>query len=145
MGTTTMTTDSQTYEPGSTGHGQSIPIADYGLLADCNSAALVSRDGSVDWLCLPRFDSPALFARLLGPDAGGWSIRPAAPFRGERRYLSGTLVLETTFRAETGAVRLLEALAFADGQRGHDLGLGAPHELLRLVECVEGSVDLLME
>ena len=53
-----------------------VPIADYGLLSDCSSAALVSRDGSVDWLCLPRFDSPGVFSRLLDPDAGHWSIAP---------------------------------------------------------------------
>ena len=52
------------------------PIADYGLLADCNSAALVDRDGSIDWLCLPHYDSPAVFARILDPDAGHWSIAP---------------------------------------------------------------------
>ena len=54
----------------------SQPVANYGLLADCNSAALVDRDGSIDWLCLPRYDSDAVFARLLDPDAGHWSIRP---------------------------------------------------------------------
>jgi len=63
----------------------SRPIADYALLSDCHSAALVSRDGSVDWLCAPRFDSPALFARLLGADAGHWTIRPIAAYTVERR------------------------------------------------------------
>jgi GH15 family glucan-1,4-alpha-glucosidase len=123
----------------------SRPIADYGLLSDCNSAALVARDGSIDWLCLPRFDSPAVFASILDPDAGHWVIRPAGGFTVERRYLSGTLVLETTFTTEKGAVRLLDALVFADGQRGHDLGLDAPHELLRGVAGVTGTVELVME
>src|SRR5204862_1467179 len=116
MGTTTMTTDSRTHEAST---GQSVPIGEYGLLADCNSAALVSRDGSVDWLCLPRYDSPAIFARILDAAAGHWSIAPAGEFRSERRYLPGTLVLETTFTTETGSVRLTDALAFAPGQRGH--------------------------
>src|ERR671930_1715802 len=103
-----------------TAPGQSVPIADYGLLADCNSAALVSRAGSVDWLCLPRYDSPAIFARLLGPDAGHWSIRPTGSFESSHRYLDGTLVLETTFTTDTGSVRLTDALSFAENQRGHD-------------------------
>jgi GH15 family glucan-1,4-alpha-glucosidase len=123
----------------------SVPIADYGLLSDCSSAALVSRDGSIDWLCLPRFDSPSVFARLLDPDAGHWSIAPAGPARSERRYLPGTLVIETTFRTEGAAVRVTDALAFPPGQRGHDLGHEAPHELLRLVDGIEGSVELAME
>jgi GH15 family glucan-1,4-alpha-glucosidase len=115
------------------------------MLADCNSAALVSRDGSVDWLCLPRYDSPALFARLLGPDAGHWSIRPTGSFESSHRYVDGTLVLETTFTTETGTVRLTDALAFDEGQRGHELGLRAPHELLRLVEGIAGTVELELE
>src|SRR5436190_8827342 len=82
----------------------SVPIGDYALLADCNSAALVSRGGSIDWLCLPRYDSSAIFARLLGADAGHCSIRPAADYEVERRYLPGTLVLETTFTTEMGRV-----------------------------------------
>jgi GH15 family glucan-1,4-alpha-glucosidase len=121
------------------------PIADYGLLADCNSAALVSRDGSVDWLCLPRYDSPAVFARLLDADAGHWSIRPVGPFRAERRYLPGSLVIETTFTTAGGRARLVDALAFADGQRGHDLGLDAAHELLRAVVGLEGTVAFELE
>src|SRR5688572_1751939 len=89
------------------------PVADYGLLADCNSAALVDRDGSIDWLCTPRYDSAAILSRLLDPEAGHWSIRPVGQFSSERRYLPGTLVIETTFTTETGSVRLVDAMAFA--------------------------------
>src|SRR5918992_1064739 len=123
----------------------SQPVANYGLLADCNSAALVDRDGSIDWLCLPRYDSDAIFARLLDPDAGHWSIRPAASYRAERRYLPGTLFVETTFTTDTGQVRLTDAMAFAQGQRGHDLGYDAPHELIRSVEGLSGEVELALE
>jgi GH15 family glucan-1,4-alpha-glucosidase len=123
----------------------SQPVANYGLLADCNSAALVDRDGSIDWLCLPRYDSDAIFARLLDPDAGHWSIRPTAPYRTERRYLPGTLVIETTFTTDAGEVKLIDAMAFAEGQRAHDLGYDAPHELLRSVEGVSGEVELELE
>jgi GH15 family glucan-1,4-alpha-glucosidase len=125
--------------------GDFQPIADYGLLADCNSAALISRDGSIDWLCMPRYDSPSVFARILDPDAGHWSIRPVDDFEVTRRYLPGTLVVETTFTTATGAIRLVDAMAFAEGQRHHDLGYHAPHELLRLVEGVEGTVELELE
>jgi alpha,alpha-trehalase len=123
----------------------SKPIGDYGLLADCNSAALVDRAGSIDWLCMPRYDSPTIFARLLDPDAGHWSIEPTAPHEVERRYLDGSLVIETTFTTGAGVVRLTDAMAFADGQRVHELGLQAPHEVLRLVEGVSGAVDVEME
>ena len=121
------------------------PVADYGLLADCNSAALVDRHGSIDWLCMPRYDSSALFTRLLDPDAGHWSISPVGSFSTERRYLPGTLVIESAFTTDTGSVRLLDAMAFAEGQRGHDLGFDAPHEILRSVEGVSGTVELEME
>jgi alpha,alpha-trehalase len=121
------------------------PVAEYGLLADCNSAALVDRGGSIDWLCLPRYDSDAVFARLLDPDAGHWSIAPTGSYSSERRYLPGTLVLETTFATETGKVTLTDAMAFVDGQRGHDVGLDAPHELLRSVKGLSGEVELRME
>ena len=114
------------------------------MLSDCSSAALVGCDGSIDWLCMPRFDSPALFSRLLDPDAGHWAISPTDEYTVERRYLPGTLVLETTFTTPTGTVALIDALAFAEGQRGHSLGLEAPHELLRSVRGVSGSVELAM-
>ena len=123
----------------------SKPIAAYGLLSDCNSAALVARDGSIDWLCLPRFDSPAVFAAILDPDAGQWSIRPAGRFESERRYADGSLVLETTFTTGTGVVCLRDALVFPHGQRGHDLGIKVPHELVRSAEVLSGTVDLVME
>jgi GH15 family glucan-1,4-alpha-glucosidase len=125
--------------------GASKPIADYGLLSDCTTAALVARDGSIDWLCLPRFDAPAVFAAILDPDAGHWSIRPVGEFTSERRYADGSLVLETTFTTGTGSVVLRDALVFAEGQRGHDLGIDAPHELARSVEGLAGTVELVME
>jgi len=121
-----------------------LPIGDYALLSDCHSAAVVGRDGSIDWLCLPRFDSPALFARLLDPEAGHWQIAPSDDYEAERRYLPGTLVIETTFRTSAGAVRVTDAMCFAEGQRGHAVGEHAPHELLRLVDGVDGEVEIVM-
>jgi alpha,alpha-trehalase len=122
-----------------------LPIAEYGLLSDCSSASLVSRSGSIDWLCLPRFDSPAVFARILDPRAGHWSIRPAHRYRAERRYLPGSLAIETTFTTDAGSARLLDVMASRPGQRGHDHGLDPPHEVLRLVEGVSGRVEVAME
>ena len=121
------------------------PIADYALLSDRHSAALVSRDGSVDWLCFPRFDSPSIFGRLLGDEAGHWSIRAMAATEVTRRYLDRTMVLETTFRTPTGTVAITDALAMGDGNRGHELGKGAPHLLLRRATCVDGEVELSLE
>ena len=123
----------------------SLPIGDYGLLSDWSSAALVSRDGSIDWLCLPRFDSPAVFGRILDARAGHWSIRPVGTFVAERRYLPGSLAIETTFTTDTGTVRMVDVMAARHGQRGHDLGLDAPHEVLRWAEGVTGHVDIVLE
>src|SRR5437763_5406755 len=81
------------------------PIGSYGLLADCNSAALVDRDGSVAWLCLPRYDSPAVFSQILDPAGGHWRIGPAGEYRSERRYVDGTLVIESTLTTDTGSVK----------------------------------------
>jgi alpha,alpha-trehalase len=121
------------------------PIAAYGLLADCNSAALVDRDGSIGWLCLPRYDSPAVFAEILDPDGGRWAIRPTGAYESARRYLPGTLVIETTFSTASGSVRLTDTMAFAEGQRHHDLGFGAPHLVLRSVLGVVGEVEMELE
>src|SRR3954451_4448627 len=98
------------------------PLADYGLLGDCRSAALVSSDGSVDWWCAPRFDSRSVFARLLDPSAGHWSIRPSGAADAEREYVEGTLVLRTTFRSGDGVVRLTDALALGPGGSEHGIG-----------------------
>ena len=121
-----------------------VPIADYALLSDCHSAALVSRDGSVDWLCFPRFDSPSVFARLLDEAGGHWSLAPSGPAETTRRYVGGTMVLETTFRTETGAVTVTDAMALGPDERGHDLGMSSPGALLRRVECVDGQVEMLL-
>ncbi|HEU4426593.1 MAG TPA: glycoside hydrolase family 15 protein [Pilimelia sp.] len=123
----------------------SIPIADHALLSDCHSAALVTRDGSVDWLCLPRFDSPSVFGRLLDDDAGHWSIRPVGAYVATRRYVERTLVLETAFRTPTGTVVLTDALATGPDDRGHALGKGAPGLLIRAVTCAEGTAEVDVE
>ncbi|MFH0241314.1 glycoside hydrolase family 15 protein [Streptomyces sp. HK10] len=128
------------------GHvAMSSRIADYGMVADGSSAALVDRRGAIDWMCVPRFDSPALFARLLDPEAGYWSITPVGHFETTRRYLPGTLVIETTFTTASGVARLRDALAVPEGQRGHELGLSPPHELLRGIEGVHGEVTFDVE
>src|SRR5215831_2911576 len=105
----------------------SLPIADYGLVSDCHSAALVSRTGSVDWLCFPRFDAPSTFGRLLDDKAGHWSIHPTGEFRATRRYFEQTLILETTFTTSSGKAALLDAMAVGKNERGHQLGADAPH------------------
>jgi GH15 family glucan-1,4-alpha-glucosidase len=123
----------------------STPIADHALLSDCHSAALVTRDGSVDWLCFPRFDSPSVFARILDDAAGHWSLRPVGDFEATRRYSDNTLVLETTFTADTGAVTLVDALAMGANERGHDIGAGAPSLLIRQIEGLAGQVEIEVE
>jgi GH15 family glucan-1,4-alpha-glucosidase len=122
-----------------------LPIGDYGLLSDCRSAALVSRTGSVDWLCFPRFDAASVFARLLDDDAGHFSIRPAGEAQVTRAYLDQTMALATTFSTPTGVVVLVDALAVGRNDRGHDLGAGSPGVLLRRLTCLEGSVEVELE
>jgi len=123
----------------------SRPIADYALLGDCHSGALVSTDGSIDWWCAPRFDSRSVFARLLDSDAGHFAIRPVADFTVRREYVPDTMVLRTTFRTASGTLCVTDALALETGARGHDLGLRSPHILLRVAEVLSGRVELLVE
>lgn len=122
-----------------------LPIADYALISDCHSSGLISRRGSVDWLCFPRFDSPSVFARLLDETGGHWLLRPTSEATVTRRYLEGTLVLRTTFRTPTGTAVLLDTLAIGPNLDGHHLGAGAPHGLLRRVRCTQGKVEFETE
>jgi alpha,alpha-trehalase len=122
-----------------------IAIADHALLSDCHSAALVTRGGSVDWLCFPRFDSPSVLGRLLDDDAGHWSIAPAASFESSRHYVDRSMVLETTFRTSSGRLVLTDALAFGEDGHEHQLGKGSPHLLIRRLECTLGEVDIEIE
>ncbi|HEX7063223.1 MAG TPA: glycoside hydrolase family 15 protein [Woeseiaceae bacterium] len=118
------------------------PISDYGIIGDCRSAALVSRAGSIDWLCWPRFDSPSLFGALLDRDRGGrFVVCPTGPYRTTRRYIGRTNVLETTFRTATGTARLVDLMPVASEQAKRTR-LWANHRILRRVECVEGEVEL---
>lgn len=123
----------------------SLPLAEYALLSDCHSAALVSRAGSVDWLCVPRFDSPAVFGRLLDAAAGHWSLRPVGEATAARAYAAETLVLETRWECGGGEAVVTDALATGVGDRGHDLGSASPHALLRHVRGVRGEVDFELE
>ena len=104
----------------------SVPIADHALLSDCHSAAMVTRAGSIDWLCFPRFDSPAVFARLLDDDAGHWLVTPDEVKDVTRSYLGSSLVLRTVFTTPHGRVQLTDGLVVGDGERRHDLGVASP-------------------
>ena len=112
-------------------------IEDYGLIGDLGTAALVGRNGSIDWLCLPRFDSGACFAALLGDETHGrWLIAPAGEVTGtDRRYRPGTLVLETDFETADGAVRVIDFMPPREG----------PPQLMRIVEGLRGRVPMRME
>ena len=115
-----------------------LPIEAYAMIGDTRSAALVGKDGSIDWLCLPRFDSPACFAALLGePKHGRWLLAPsAAVHRTQRRYRDATLVLETEFETATGTVRVIDCMPMGKDRYGR---------LLRIVEGLAGEVAMRME
>lgn len=111
-------------------------IEDYALIGDCETAALVSRDGSIDWLCFPRFDCPACFAALLGNEENGrWSIRPAQEYRASRQYQKDTLILETTFETDTGVAVVRDFMPLRDGV----------NDVVRIVEGKSGRVTFDFE
>ena len=125
----------------------STQIGDYALLSDCQSAALVGRNGSVDWWCAPRFDSRSCFARILDESAGHWAIHPAAEFESQRSYVTDAMVLRTDFHTADGTVRLTDALLLSADphSHGHHLGRGSPHVLTRLIEGLSGTVEMRLE
>lgn len=112
-------------------------IEDYALIGDCHTAALVSREGSIDWLCWPRFDSPACFSALVGtPDNGRWRIAPAEPVvRTTRRYRPGTMILETVFETGSGTVALIDFMTAATGNSS----------VVRIVEGRSGQVPMRLD
>jgi GH15 family glucan-1,4-alpha-glucosidase len=113
-------------------------IGDYALIGDCHAAALVSRSGSIDWCCLPRFDSDACFARLLDAERGGhFEITPVAPVRSRREYVGDSLVLATTFEDDAGSVRLIDLFAMRRGGRAHPR-----REVVRIIEGQRGALRL---
>jgi GH15 family glucan-1,4-alpha-glucosidase len=123
-----------------------VPLGQHALLSDCTSAALVTADGSVDWLCLPRFDSTSVFARLLDDGAGHFRIAPASSASSSTRsYRRSSLVLDTTWSGPDGELRVSDAMALGARERGHQLGKAAPGVLLRYVRCIRGEVPVTVE
>jgi alpha,alpha-trehalase len=124
-------------------------IGGYGFLSDCHTSALVSFDGAVEWLCLPRFDSPSVFAALLDRGAGRLSLRPpgvVVPI--SRRYRPGTLVVETTWVTDTGWLIVNDALSIASWDPSESTPIvshESDHSLLRSIVCIDGEVDVEME
>jgi len=118
---------------------RSTEIAGLAFLSDCQTAALVDGQGSITWMCPPRFDSRSVFGALLDPMAGHWQLGAAGLSETTRAYVQDTLVLETTFQTPSGRAVLTDALLVAQGERGHDLGTRSPHVLVRSLAVVEGQ------
>ena len=120
-------------------------IADYAIIGDCHTAALVAKDGSIDWCCWPRFDSDAVFCRLLDASRGGFlRISPAGDFATKRAYVDGTNILQTSFVTAAGRMRLTDCMPVEPAATPHRRGEDArtTHDLLRLLEGVSGPVDV---
>jgi GH15 family glucan-1,4-alpha-glucosidase len=127
------------------------PIAEYGFLSDCHTGALVAADGSIEWMCLPYFDSPSVFGALLDRGAGTWRIGPYGVYvPAGRRYIPGTNIIETTWMTPQGWLRVIEALTIGpwhDNKEGSShtrppTDYDADHLLVRIVECIQGQVQV---
>jgi GH15 family glucan-1,4-alpha-glucosidase len=120
-------------------------IGDYALIGDCHSAALISRDGSIDWACFPRFDSAAIFCRVLDEQRGGhFRVTPANVTSSRRRYIEGTNVLETTFDCDEGRLVVTDCMP-VESASVHPRDLRAHHSLLRRLQCTEGAIVTRVE
>jgi GH15 family glucan-1,4-alpha-glucosidase len=140
-------------------HGNRIsafpPIAAYAFLSDCETTALVAPNGNIEWLCLPRMDSPSVFGAILDRDAGSFRVGPAGVnVPAARRYIPGTMVLETSWETRTGWVIVRDALSVgpwhhqtqrSETHRRSPTDHDADHVMLRLIECVQGSVEIKLE
>jgi GH15 family glucan-1,4-alpha-glucosidase len=121
-----------------------LPLAAYGLVGDCRSAALVGSDGSVDWLCLPRFDSPSVFGRVLDARRGGhWQVAPVGDHRVEQRYRERSNILETVFTSAAGRVVLIDFMPIDHDSVTRHGHLHRDPRLVRIVECLTGSMTLV--
>jgi alpha,alpha-trehalase len=129
------------------------PIADYGFLSDCHTGALLASDGSIEWMCLPHFDSSSIFAALLDRGAGSFRVGPYGTYvPAGRRYLPGTNVIETTWMTAAGWLRVLDALTISDWHENElntshtrpPTDFDADHLLVRIVECIQGQVQVEM-
>jgi alpha,alpha-trehalase len=127
------------------------PIADYGFLSDCHTCALVASDGSIEWMCLPHFDSPSIFGALLDRGAGSWRVGPYGIYvPAGRRYIPGTNIIETTWMTPQGWLRVVEALTIGpwhDNKHGSShtrppTDYDADHLVVRIVECIQGQVQV---
>jgi GH15 family glucan-1,4-alpha-glucosidase len=137
---------------GSAGASSPFPaIADYGFLSDCHTGALVASDGSIEWMCLPHFDSPSIFGAMLDRGAGSWRVGPYGVFvPAGRRYVPGTNIIETTWMTPQGWLRVIDALtigAWHDNKEGSShtrapTDFDADHLVVRLVECIQGQVQI---
>src|ERR1700730_2906461 len=131
------------------------PIAEYAFLSDCETTALIAPNGNVEWLCLPRMDSPSVFAAILDRDAGGFRFGPAdVNVPAGRRYIPGTMVLETSWETRMGWVIVRDALSIgpwhhederSESHRRSPTDHDADHVLLRLITCVEGSAEINLD
>ena len=137
-------------------HASPFPlIGDYAFLSDCQTTALIAPNGNLEWLCLPRMDSPSVFGAILDRDAGGFRVAPAdVSVPAARRYIPGTMVLETSWETRMGWVIVRDALSIGpwhhetERSRTHTRSPtdhDADHVMLRLIECVQGSVEIKLE